>query len=1083
MNNLNAFRRAAMLAATQATGGLRAWLLACMLPLLALGLHGCGGGGGATVVPVAISAQPTSANTTAGTGASFSITATGDGLSFQWQLSVDGGVTWTAIAGATSATYAVTAVTPAMSGQEFRVVVTGVSGSLTSSAVTLTVAPVVVAVAISVQPANQTATAGGNVSFSVTAAGTSPTYQWQISSDGSTWSDLAGATNATVVLEAVATTASGTHYRVLISNSAGSVTSAAVTLTVNAAAPAPSISAQPAAVAVVAGQFATFTVTANSLQAVTYQWQSSTNGGASFVDIPGATGASYVTPAAVVQDNGTVIRVMVSNSGGSVTSASATLTVAAAAVAPAITTQPTNQTVGAPLSATFTVIASGTPAPTYQWQLSTDGGLTFANINGATESSYTTPATTLSDNGKLYKVLVSNQAGTVSSASGQLTVKLTGQGAALTLTGKVSTVAGSDGTFVETDGIGRAASFNIATGVATDGTSLYVTDYAGGTIRKVSTATGAVTTLAGSGKAAEVDGVGTAASFNGPLGIAIVGSNLYVADRDGATIRQVSIATGAVTTLAGSGSTGWTDGAGRAATFFLPAGIATDGTNLYVADMGNCRIRKVTIAGAYVTTFSGAPGFPNCVEVDGNANTATFHLPYGIAFDGGNLYVVDTDGASADDGGTIRRIVISSGEVTTIAGSRAHGGTAVDGIGGAATFLVPHGIAVSGDYLYVTDWEAIRQISITTGTVTTLAGSIYEWAEKDGIGASARFMAPNGMAIAGGVLYVADSGAIRTVAVASATVATLAGGGNGVADIDGIGSAATLSGPVAVTTDGTSLYVADSTAHKIRRIVIATGAVTTLAGSGSAAEADGTGAAASFNSPTGITTDGVNLYVADSDGNTVRKIVIATGAVTTLAGWGIPGEIDGRGRAAAFNHPTGVATDGRNVYVVDQVGRTLRQIVIATGAVTTLAGNGLQAETDGIGSAASFPSPTGIVTDGVNLYVTDSSGAWIRKVVIASGAVTTLPNTLYNDPNRASPGLAGIATDGANLYVCNPGDGLVSQIVIATGVQTLLAGSGRAAEADGVGNAASFNGPSGIATDGQALYVTDLKGNRIRKIN
>ncbi|MDE1926405.1 MAG: Ig-like domain-containing protein [Burkholderiales bacterium] len=669
------------------------------------------------------------------------------------------------------------------------------------------------------------------------------------------------------------------------------------------------------------------------------------------------------------------------------------------------------------------------------------------------------------------------------SASYALTVRLPGQGRPLALSGQVTTVAGSATTFVEVDGSSQVASFNVATGVATDGANLYVTDYRGGTIRKIVIATGAVTTLAGSGNAAEVDGIGTAASFNGPVGIAIVGSDLYVTDQDGATIRQVAIATGAVTTLAGSGSTGWADGAGRAATFSMPAGIATDGSNLYVADSGNCRIRRITIAGANVSTFSGAPGFPDCNEVDGGAGSATFHLPYGIAIGGGNLYVADTDSGSANDGGTIRQIVISTGAVTTLAGSRAHGGTAVDGVGSAAIFDVPHGIAVSGNKLFVTDAEALRQVSIPTGAVTTLAGNSNAGGERDGVGAAAMFLAPNGIVAAGGTLVVGDSGAIRTVALAGAAVATLAGGGNGVVDVDGVGAAATLFGPVAVATDGTNLYVADSTTNKIRRIVIATGAVATLAGSGLALEADGTGAAASFDSPAGITTDGTDLYVADSGGDTLRQVVIATGVVTTLAGSGAAAEIDGSGRGAAFDQPMGVATDGANVYVADEAGRTLRQVVIATGAVTTLAGSGQTAETDGIGRAASFDGPIGVVTDGVDLYVTDTYGSWIRKVVIASGAVTTLPNTSPVGPNRNSPGLAGIATDGTDLYVCEPSFGLVTQIVIATGAVTTLAGSGNAAEVDGAGASASFDGPAGIATDGHALYVSDRDGNRIRKID
>lgn len=260
-----------------------------------------------------------------------------------------------------------------------------------------------------------------------------------------------------------------------------------------------------------------------------------------------------------------------------------------------------------------------------------------------------------------------------------------------------------------------------------------------------------------------------------------------------------------------------------------------------------------------------------------------------------------------------------------------------------------------------------------------------------------------------------------------------AGSGAGY-EVDGTGQAADFASPTGITTDGTNLYVADVDGNTIRKVVIATGEVTTLAGSGTAAEADGTGTGASFKGPYGITTDGTNLYVADADGYTIRQIVIATGVVTTLAGSRTAAEVDGTGTAASFNLPLGITTDGTNLYVTDFNGNTIRQIVIATGMVTTLAGSGTAAEANGTGLAASFKQPAGITTDGTNLYVTDAGGTTIRQVVIATGVVTT------------------------------------------------LAGSGSYVEADGIGTAASFNHADGITTDGSNLYVVDLGGTQIRKI-
>jgi hypothetical protein len=197
------------------------------------------------------------------------------------------------------------------------------------------------------------------------------------------------------------------------------------------------------------------------------------------------------------------------------------------------------------------------------------------------------------------------------------------------------------------------------------------------------------------------------------------------------------------------------------------------------------------------------------------------------------------------------------------------------------------------------------------------------------------------------------------------------------------GSAANFYNPSSITTDGTNLYVADTYNCTIRKIVISTGAVTTLAGSeGVYGSADGTGSAASFSAPRGITTDGTNLYVADTFSSTIRKIVISTGAVTTLAGTaGVYGSADGTGSAANFNNPFGITTDGTNLYVADTYNNTIRKIVISTGAVTTLAGTaGVYGSADGTGSAANFNTPFGITTDGTNLYVADTYNNTIRKI-------------------------------------------------------------------------------------------------------
>jgi len=157
-------------------------------------------------------------------------------------------------------------------------------------------------------------------------------------------------------------------------------------------------------------------------------------------------------------------------------------------------------------------------------------------------------------------------------------------------------------------------------------------------------------------------------------------------------------------------------------------------------------------------------------------------------------------------------------------------------------------------------------------------------------------------------------------------------------------------------------------------------AVTTLAGTGSTGSANGTGTSASFNSPYGITTDGTNLYVADTENHLIRKIVISTGAVTTLAGTGSSGSANGTGTSASFNNPIVITTDGTILYVADNDNHLIRKIVISTGEVTTLAGTGSSGSANGTGTSASFYNPIGMTTDGTNLYVADTSNNLIRKI-------------------------------------------------------------------------------------------------------
>ena len=398
----------------------RPWWLALLLAVLMALLSACSDS--PSPAPT-ISVQPSDTSAVAGSAATLSVSASGPDISYQWQQSTDGGTTWTNVAGATLASYTTPVTTLADSGKRYRVVVSAAGISVNSSAVTLTVTAAVQPASITVQPAAASVTAPGNAVFSITATGSALQYQWQRSTDGgATWSSIAGAVAASHDAGATDVSMNGHQYRVLVSNSLASVTSAAATLTVNPAPAAPAFSTQPAGQAITAGSAAAFTVAATGTPTPTLQWQRSTDGGSTWANIAGATDATFNTGAATLTQNGERYRALASNASGTATSNVALLTVDPAPAAPAITQQPAAQTVTAPAAATFSAAATGVPTPTWQWQLSTDGGTSFANINGATAASYTTPATATTDSGKRYRAIATNASGNSTTNAVTLTV-------------------------------------------------------------------------------------------------------------------------------------------------------------------------------------------------------------------------------------------------------------------------------------------------------------------------------------------------------------------------------------------------------------------------------------------------------------------------------------------------------------------------------------------------------------------------------------------------------------------------------------------------------------------------------------
>jgi len=415
------------------------------------------------------------------------------------------------------------------------------------------------------------------------------------------------------------------------------------------------------------------------------------------------------------------------------------------------------------------------------------------------------------------------------------------------------------------NGEASLATFDLPRDVAVDSSgNKYVADVTNHAIRKITPA-GVVITLAGSGSSGFSNGTGTAATFSAPSGVAVDGSgNVYVADGNNYAIRKITPA-GVVSTIAGSRSPGFTNGTGTAATFYLPRGVAVDGSgNVYVGDAGNNAIRKITPAGVVSTLAgSGSLGFGN-----GTGTAATFSAPNGVAVDGsGSVYVADT-------GNNAIRKITPAGVVSTLAGSVSSGFTNGTGTAATFYYPSDVAVDNSGN-VYVAEFgnNAIRKIT-PAGVVSTLAGSGSP-GFTNGTGTAATFTSPYGVAVDGsGNVYVADvtNHAIRKITPAG-VVSTLAGSGS-LGFSNGTGTAATFDGPYGVAADGSgNVYVADLGNHAIRKITPA-GVVSKDAGDGVQGYRNSSNSVARSALPSGVavSSSGV-VYVGDTHNHAIRLVI------------------------------------------------------------------------------------------------------------------------------------------------------------------------------------------------------------------
>ena len=363
-----------------------------------------------------ITTQPQSTVVCVGVSATFTSVATGTGLTYQWQISTTAVPAFTNITGATAASYTQTGVSLVMNNNKYRVIVSGTCApAVTSSEATLTVGN---SAAITTNPVSTTVCVGDNANFTVTASGSSLTFQWQVSTNGGTsFTNITGANSATLSLPAVTAAQNGYQYRAVVFSCAPTgVNSSVATLTVNNPL---LIQTQPQSVTLCQGLNTTLSVAATGT-GLTYQWQISTNGGTTFANITGATAATLDLLAVTPAMNGNVYRVVLKGACNTVGLNSANIVLTVNTLV-AISAQPTATSVCLPNNTSFSLTAAGTGL-TYQWQVSTNNGTSYANITGATSSTLSLTGITIGMNGNLYRAVLTGICNNITSNAVMLTV-------------------------------------------------------------------------------------------------------------------------------------------------------------------------------------------------------------------------------------------------------------------------------------------------------------------------------------------------------------------------------------------------------------------------------------------------------------------------------------------------------------------------------------------------------------------------------------------------------------------------------------------------------------------------------------
>jgi len=718
--------------------------------------------------------------------------------------------------------------------------------------------------------------------------------------------------------------------------------------------------------------------------------------------------------------------------------------------------------------------------------------------------------------------------------------------------GTITTFAGNgEAGFGGDGGTATAAQLNQPVSVAIDKDgNVYIADRGNQRIRKVAAATDVMTTFAGTGTAgfSGDNGQATAARLNSPNAVAVdAAGNLYIADTNNNRIRRV-VTGGVISTFAGTGQAGFSGDGGDAASAQLrtPFELAVDGAgDLYIVDNGNNRIRKITIGNSVINTIAGT-GTAGIGGDGGPAVNANIGNPQAIAVDNAkNLYIADSGNSR------IRRVDAGTGVINLLAGGGGTGfspdgalaigsrqgnpqGVAVDVMGAVyfadlvnnrirkivamesgdkespvVTIIPPTGGGGAGNVAFNATSGAINLGGTATDNNAVVAVRWNNNRGGDGFAFGTAAWTIPLVALRGGnniitvTAWDANGNAGSAQALVNFTpqrlLVTVAGtGAIGASGDGGPGSAATLFAPTGVTVDGDgNVYFTDSLNHRVRRVAL-TGEITAFAGTGQLGNSGDGGPAvnASLNNPTGIVADDAgNIYIADSGNNRVRK-VSTDGRIITIAGSGRDdfGGDGGPATAAHFSNPSGLTLDkSGNLFIVDRFNLRVRKVNLGSGIVTTVAGNG-QAGFSGDGGAATDASlyvPAGVAADAAgNLYICDQGNARIRRVT-TDGRINTVAGNGVN--GYGGDGIAAISTSlnnpffvavdaAGDLYIADQSNHRIRKVTISTGMISTVAGTGVSGSAGepATAEAVQLSSPTGIAVNVNGdLFIADRANNRI----